>query len=163
MSDIKTYNSVPVSGIAFDFSQNHSTDIPHQLYAEWAALVIEVARAIRPHFEAPPFPSALVFETFSLPSDGPYPASEDYYMYDLSCCRLAGDSGEGIQISVENGRQERSDTVNIDTTGFHSGISSFIYLSSAAPLATFFVFVGAEQESAVDAVFAQNRATRAAF
>jgi hypothetical protein len=160
MPDIKTFEDVPVSGVAFDFRHNSTAAIPHQLYVEWAALVVEVAQEVRPGFEAPPLPASFEFETCSLPSDGPYPASEDYYLYDFSYFSLAGANGEGIQISIESGRQDRGDTVNIDTCGFSYGVSSFIFLSAAAPRATFYVFRTPEQTTAVDDVFARNKARR---
>lgn len=157
MAEIKTYKDILVSSVDFDFTRNAVEAVPHQLYAEWAALVIEITKAIYPAFEAPPFPTSLEWTDDSLPSDGPYPSSENYYMYDVSYVQLKGENDYGIEISIESGRQDRGSNVNINSLGSSYGVSSFIFLNSPSPLATFFIFPAPEQNPAIEAIFAKHR------
>src|SRR6476660_2844586 len=81
-SDSRTYYNVLVSVVEYDFSRNHHSRIPRQIYADWTVLIVKLAKIIYPAFEAPPLPDYLFFETETIPSDGPYSASADYYMLD---------------------------------------------------------------------------------
>ena len=82
LDDFHSYENVLVSGVEYDFSSNRLDRIPQRLYADWAALLVKLAKIAFPEFVAPAFPETLVFQTESVPSDGPYSASADYYMLD---------------------------------------------------------------------------------
>jgi hypothetical protein len=157
MIDLNTYENILVSGVKYDFSQNWHENIPHRLYAEWAALVVKLAEAVHPAFDAPPFPASLNFQTEAIPSDLPYPADENYYMLDYISFRLASENGYGLKIDFENGRQGGDNPVNIETIGFNYSVSSHISKEAKSPLATIFVWHDAGKTPEIKEIIARHR------
>jgi hypothetical protein len=138
--NLHIYKEVLVSGTDYDFSREMHYSIPHRLYADWAALVVALAKAVDPTFDAPPFPDWLSFETESIPSDGPYSANADYYMLDLVSCELTAQNGHGLKIHYENGRMGGGEPVNMETIGLSGGVSSHIYKTATSPIADVYVW-----------------------
>lgn len=157
MSDLHTYENVPVSGVKYDFSQNRHENIPHRLYAEWAALVVKLAAAVHPAFAVPPFPEYLGFQTEVIPSDLPYPADENYYTLDyISFCLQSADD-YGLRIYFENGRQGGDNPVSIETFGFNYGVSGHIFKEATSPLATIFVWHDADKTLEIEEIIARHK------
>lgn len=165
MSALKSYENILVSPVDYNFSQNQHENIPYQLYADWIKLVIELAKTIQPIFNIPPFPRSFEFETESIPSDGPYSSSENYYMLDFVYCKLIGET-DGIMISFEDGRQGGGNPVSIETLRFetHSSafypnylVSSHILKSATSPLATFYISHDETKKAEIKSIFAQHQ------
>lgn len=157
MFDLRTYDDVLVSGVKYDFSQNRHENIPRRLYAEWAALMVELAKAVHPAFAVPPFPASPAFQTEVIPSDLPYPADENYYTLDYISFRLESENGCGLSINFENGRQGGNNPVSIETYGFNYGVSSHIFKNAESPLAQIFVWHEADKTQEIEEIIARHK------
>jgi len=157
MVDLHTYDNVLVSGVKYDFSQNRHENIPRQLYAEWAALIVELAKSVHPPFAVPPLPEFPNFQTEAIPSDLPYPADENYYTLDYISFSLESENGYGLRIDFENGRQGGNNPVNIETFGFNRSVSSHIYKDAKSPLAIIFAWHDADKTPEIEAIIARHR------
>jgi hypothetical protein len=157
LNNMQVYKDVLVSSVDYDFSSNPHESIPHRLYTDWAALIVKLAKAVFPSFIAPPFPESLAFQTESISSDGPYPASADYYMLDYVYFELKGENGHGLNINFENGRWGGENPVNMETVGFNPSVSSSIYKEAKSPLASIFMWHPEEQSSEIGEIIANHR------
>ena len=151
------YENVLVSGVEYDFSRRPHEQIPVRLYADWAALLVKLARALDPSFDPPPFPGTLVFHTESIHSDGPYSANADYYFLDLVSGEFKGENGCGIKIHFENGRIGGENPVNMETSGLRDDVSSYIYKSATSPLARILIRHAEAKASEIAAIIARHR------
>jgi hypothetical protein len=157
MSDFRTYENVLVSGVKYDFSGNRHENIPRRLYADWAALIVKIARAIQPQFSVPPLPETLEFKTESIHSDDPYRSDPDYYILDYVFFELKAENGDGLNINFENGRQGGGNPVTIETLGISDSVSSRIFKDTKAPLAEIFVRHSAEVTPEIEEIIALHR------
>jgi hypothetical protein len=157
LNNFQVYENVLVSGVEYDFSSNRHERIPHRLYADWAVLVNNLAKAVCPSFAAPPFPESLFFQTESIPSDGPYSADADYYFLDYVSAELKAENGHGLKIHFENGRRGGDDPVTMETVGLTGGVSSYIYKHAKSPTAEVCLWHGDEKSAEVAAVIARHR------
>lgn len=157
MNDLQTYENILVSGVDYDFSKNSHENIPPRLFADWAKLVCKIAKAVHPAFNIPPFPEFFEFKTESITSDGPYPASEDFYYLDYVYFNLVGDKGYGININFENFRQYGKDPVCMETIGFNYGVSSYISKESTSPLAQVNVWHDKDKTAEIEEIFNRHR------
>lgn len=148
-SDHRTYENILVSGVEYDFSSNHHSRIPRKLYADWVRLITKLAKAVDPAFEVPPLPEPLFFTTESIPSDGPYSSSPNYYMLDYVHLELEAENGCGLKINYELGRMGGGEPVCIETFGFSYGISSCIHKDSISPRANIYMYHTAEQTAEI--------------
>lgn len=158
MTDLKTYENVLVSGVSHNFSIYRYERIPCRLFADWTALVHKIAIVVHPQFTLPPFPNFFEFTTESIPSDGPYGSSENFYYLDYVYFLLKGKDDYGIKIDFENFRQEHPAPINLETVGFSRGVSSHIDKESTSPLATFYVWHDEDKASEIMETFARHRA-----
>ena len=165
MSRLKSYENILVSAVDYNFSQNPHENIPQQLFADWINLVSELAKFIQPTFNIPSFPRSFKFETESIPSDGPYSSSANYYMLDFVYYKLIGET-DGIMISFEDGRQGGGNSVSVETLQFetHSSafypnylVSSHILKSATSPLATFYISHDETKKAEIKSIFARHR------
>jgi hypothetical protein len=157
MFDLHTYENVLVSGVRYDFSRNRHENIPHRLYAEWAALMVKLAKAVHPAFDIPPFPEVLEFQTEAIPSDLPYPADENYYYLDhISFC-LEAENGYGLRIDFENGRQGGDNPLSLETFGFSYSVSSHIFNDAKSPQVRIFVWHDADKTPEIEEIIARHK------
>jgi hypothetical protein len=157
LDNFHVYRDVLVSGVEYDFSRNRHENIPRQLYAEWAALLVKLAKVVFPSFDVPPLPETMFFRTESIPSDGPYSASEDYYMLDYVFFEQKTENEHGLRISFENGRMGGDNPVSMETLGFNGSVSSHIYSEAKSPLASIYVRHGDERSSEIAEIIARHR------
>jgi len=156
-NNFHVYEDVLISGVNYDFSHHRYESIPHRLYMDWAALIVKLAKVVSPSFVVPPFPELLIFQTESIPSDGPYSANADYYFLDYVSFELEAENGCGIKIYFENGRWGGDNPVNMETVGFNRGVSSYIYKEAKSPLASICVWHGEEQSSEIAGIIARHQ------
>jgi hypothetical protein len=157
MSDLRTYENVLVSGVKHDFSRNSPENIPQRLYADWAALIVKLAKAIHPPFSVPPFPETLEFKTELIHSDDPYRSDPDYYTLDYFFFELKAANGDGLNINFENGRLGGNNPVTIQTSGLNKGVSSYIYNDAKAPLATIYIWHAADKTPEIEQIIARHK------
>jgi hypothetical protein len=157
MSDLQTYENVLVSGVKYDFSQNPHENIPQRLYADWAALIVKLAKAINPQFEVPPFPETPEFKTELIHSDDPYRSDPDYYTLDYVFFELKAENGCGLNINFENGRRDSGNSVTMETSGIGSSVSSHIYKEAKSPLATIFIWHDADKTPEIEEIIARHK------
>jgi hypothetical protein len=157
LDDFHSYDKVLVSGVDYDFSRRRLDNIPHKLYAEWAALLVNLAKIVFPEFVAPPFPETLVFQTESIPSDGPYSASADYYMLDYVFFEQKTENGDGLKIHFENGRWGGGEPVNMEISWRGKIIYSSIAREAKAPLASIYFAHPAEQTAEISEIIDRHR------
>jgi hypothetical protein len=151
------YKDVLISGVNYDFSRNRHENIPPRLYADWAALMGKLANVVFPLFVVPPFPKSPLFQTESIPSDGPYSANADYYMLDYVYFELKGENGCGLKISFENGRLGGDNSVMMETLGFHPGVASYIDKEAATPRASFSIRHRNDQTLQIKEIIARHQ------
>jgi hypothetical protein len=148
---------VLVSSVDHDFSSRAHESIPHQLYADWATLILKLPKAVHPSFVVPPFPESWVFQTESITSDGPYPADADYYFLDYVFFELKAENGCGLKISFENGRWGGDNPVTIETVGLTGGVSSYIYKKAQSPRADICIWHGEKQSLEIAGIIARHQ------
>ena|SRR5215204_1679387 len=156
LNNFHEYKDVLVSGVDYDFSSNRHERIPRRLYADWAALLVKLAKVVSPSFVVPSFPASPVFQTESIPSDGPYSANPDYYFLDYVFFELKAENGCGLKISFENGRWGGDNPVSMETLGFDPGVSSHIFKEEKSPLASIYVWHGEDRTSEIAKIIARH-------
>ena len=157
LDDFHAYENVLVSGVEYDFSANRHERIPQRLYADWAMLLVKLAKAVSSEFVAPPFPETLAFQTESIPSDGPYSASADYYMLDYVSFEQKAENGDGLKIYFENGRWGGGEPVNMEVSSGGNTIYSQISREAKAPLAIVNFSHTAEQTAEILEIIDRHR------
>jgi hypothetical protein len=155
--ELHTYKNILVSGVDYEFSINRHENIPQQLYADWASLIIKLAKVLYPAFERLPLPESLLFHTESIPSDGPYSANPYYYMLDYTSFEHIAENGCGIKISYETGRWGGDNPVSIETVGFVHGVSSHIHKDAKSPRASLYIWHEAEKVSEVADIISSHQ------
>ena len=157
LDDSHSYVDVLVSSVEYDFSSHRHERIPSRLYADWAALLVKLAKVVFPAFDLPDLPETLFFQTEAIPSDGPYSASADYYMLDYVYFEQKAENGDGLKIYFENGRWGGGEPVNMEISRRGSIIYSSIAKEAKAPLANIYFSHSAEQSAEILEIINRHR------
>lgn len=138
---LQTFDNVPISDIGHDSLELGWSGVPRQLLLDWQSVVTKVARVLQPSYGHAELPLPLVFKQQTIPSDGPYSSSENFYYLDYFCCRT-----DSIVVHFEAGRHGGNEPLCMETARLGLEVSSYTYPQAAGQTrARFYVWCTEDQ------------------